>query len=373
MPEGHVIHRLAGDVGQAFAGHVVLVASPQGRFAREAAELDGSVLLGTEAYGKHLFVSFGTDGARVVHIHLGLIGRLELDPPGGVWPLGSVRPARAGGDRWSGGSDPVAETRWLSSSKPTEDGEIHWSGQSEPMAEDRWLSSSMPAEAAGIHRSGGSDLVAETRWLSSSKPTEAAKPTGPLAPAPPPSPSDSTVRLRIANEWTVAILRGPQTCELLTPAEADAVVARLGPDPIRADADPDRGWQRMRRSSRSVAALLMDQRVAAGVGNIYRAEVLFRQRLDPLTPGRDVSEAVWGALWADLATLMAQGGARGRIDTVRPEHDPAVMGREPRVDPHGGEVYVYRREGQPCLVCGTPIRAAQVDARRLYWCPSCQR
>jgi len=61
------------------------------------------------------------------------------------------------------------------------------------------------------------------------------------------------------------------------------------------------------------------------------------------------------AIWSDLSELMRDGVDVGRIDTVRPEHTPEAMGREPRKDDHGGEVYVYRRAGQPCYVCGTPI------------------
>ena len=97
----------------------------------------------------------------------------------------------------------------------------------------------------------------------------------------------------------------------------------------------------------------MDQAVLAGVGNVYRAEVLFRHRIHPLRPGRTLRVGQWRAMWADLVELMAEGVRTGRIDTVRPEHTPEAMGRPPRVDDHGGEVYVYRRTGQPCLVCGT--------------------
>ena len=91
----------------------------------------------------------------------------------------------------------------------------------------------------------------------------------------------------------------------------------------------------------------------AGVGNVYRAESLFRARLSPMTPGVKVSKRKWNALWDDLVDLMAYGVGTGRIDTVRPEHEPEAMGRDPRRDDHGGEVYVYRRHGQPCHVCGT--------------------
>ncbi len=69
---------------------------------------------------------------------------------------------------------------------------------------------------------------------------------------------------------------------------------------------------------------------------------------------------------------MAEGVRLGRIDTVRPEHTPEAMGRPPRADDHGGEVYVYRRTGQPCLVCGRPVRTAELAGRNVFWCSRCQ-
>lgn len=181
------------------------------------------------------------------------------------------------------------------------------------------------------------------------------------------------VRLRLENEDAYADLRGPTTCELLGPAEKDAVHARLGPDPLRLDADPSAAWQRISRSGSTVAALLMDQKVLAGVGNVYRAEVLFRLGIAPHRAGRDLTRAEWDAIWADLVVLMYEGVGEGRIDTVRPEHTPEAMGRPPRVDDHGGEVYVYRRAAMPCLVCGTEVRTENHAARNLFWCPRCQQ
>ena len=131
-----------------------------------------------------------------------------------------------------------------------------------------------------------------------------------------------------------------------------ADLAKLGPDPLRDDADPDKAFARIQRSSKPIGALLMDQAVLAGVGNVYRAESLFRARLSPMTPGREGLPATWNAMWDDLVDLMAYGVGTGRIDTVRAEHEPEAMGRDPRCDDHGGEVYVYRRNGQPCHVCG---------------------
>jgi endonuclease-8 len=268
LPEGHTLHRLAGDLTAAFAGAAVRSTSPQGRFAAEAARLDGRVLESTEALGKHLFVSF-VDVPEQVHVHLGLYGSFVVSP---------------------GTSVPV---------------------------------------------------VGQVRW-------------------------------RLESDVT-ADLRGPNACELLTPPEVDALAARLGPDPLRDDSDPDRAWHRIHRSSTPIAALLMDQKVLAGVGNVYRAEILYRHRVAPMTAGRRIPRTRWNAMWEDLRGLMREGVRTGRIDTVRPEHEPEAMGRAPRADDHGGEVYVYRRDGQPCLVCGTSVRRREVAGRNLFWCPSCQQ
>ncbi|TYL52000.1 Fpg/Nei family DNA glycosylase [Nocardioides sp. BGMRC 2183] len=186
------------------------------------------------------------------------------------------------------------------------------------------------------------------------------------------------VRLRLVRPATATAqaaygdLRGATTCALVSAAERDAVIARSGPDPLRADADPDRAWQRIRRSTAPIGTLLMDQSVLAGVGNVYRAEVLFRHKLHPLRPGRTLRVSQWQQIWDDLVVLMTDGVATGRIDTVRPEHTPDAMGRPPRVDDHGGEVYVYRRTAMPCHVCGRPVRTEVLGGRNLFWCARCQ-
>ncbi|AHI02554.1 DNA glycosylase [Corynebacterium falsenii DSM 44353] len=289
MPEGHVIHRLARLLNDAFAGEPVSVSSPQGTFAQQAAQLDGHVLERAEAWGKHLFIHFapGNGGAsgtvggagavlgpeRIVHIHLGLIGTFRLQPA-----------------------------------------DVPVTGQ---------------------------------------------------------------IRLLISDGTTVAHLHGPQWCRLITEEERDAAVAKLGADPLR-PTDPDNlatlddVHARVARSKRSLGSLLMDQKLYAGVGNIYRAEVLFLLGISPDRAGVGASREDKEQIWELLTDLMAQGEASGRIDTVRPEHTPEAMGREPRKDDHGGEVYVYRRAGQPCLVCGTPIATAVVEGRNLFWCPTCQ-
>jgi endonuclease-8 len=273
MPEGHTLHRLAGDLSRAFSGRLVRVGSPQGRFEDSAALLDGQVLEGAESWGKHLFVAFPAE--RQVHVHLGLYGVFDVhhDVAEVPAPIGQVRLRLVTAD---------------------------------------------------------------------------------------PGPT------------SYADLRGATACELMTREQRDAILARIGPDPIRQDQDPTRAWDRIRRSKAAVGGLLMDQAVLAGVGNVYRAEVLFRHRIHPLRPGNTLRVGQWQAIWDDLVELMAEGVRTGRIDTVRPEHTPEAMGRPPRKDDHGGEVYVYRRTGQPCLVCGSTVRTAVLQARNVFWCPRCQ-
>lgn len=268
MPEGHTIHRLAARHADLFVGDKPHVTSPQGRFAEGAARLSGTVLEGTEAYGKHLLHHYADEVS--LHVHLGLYGRFT--------------------------------------------------------------------DGAG----------------------EQPPPVG-------------QVRLRLASDRYWLDLRGPTACELLTPPEVQALRARLGPDPLRPDAEPAPAYVRISRSPTPLAALLLDQSVVAGTGLIFVTEALFRAGLPPTLPGRELTPAAWRELWADLVELMTVAVERGRIDTVRPAHLPAAMGRQPRVDRHGGEVYVYRRPGDPCHVCRTEVRRGELAGRNLYWCPDCQR
>ena len=184
-------------------------------------------------------------------------------------------------------------------------------------------------------------------------------------PAPEPR---GALRLRIigAEHWLE--LRGPTACEVMTDAERALVLARLGPDPLRRRPDADAFVARVLRSRAPIATLLMDQSVVAGVGNVYRAEVLFRQRLDPYGPGREHDAGTLQLLWEDLVVLLRAGVRAGRIVTTRPEDRERPAGRPRRVDSH----YVYGRAELPCRICGTPVLDAQIAARRLFWCPVCQ-
>ncbi len=181
---------------------------------------------------------------------------------------------------------------------------------------------------------------------------------------PPPEPRGQ-LRLRMVagDHWWD--LRGPTACEVHTPADRQRVLARLGPDPLSTQ---DRGADAFARVSRSRAALgqlLMDQTVLAGVGNVYRAEVLYRAGLSPFTAGRDVPRAVWDGLWQDTRVLMRAGVRAGRIVTTAPRDRARRSGVVSRDDAH----YVYRRAGLPCRRCGAEVRTQVMAGRNLFWCP----
>ena len=188
-------------------------------------------------------------------------------------------------------------------------------------------------------------------------------------------PVRGQVRLRLADEGHVADLRGPIICATRTPDEVAEVIARQGPDPLRPEADADRAWAMIHRGRRSIAELLMDQKVLAGVGNVYRSEVLFRHRVGPMHPGNRIKRQTWEAIWADLVRLMPLGVATGRIVTeerqVAAVEDQLSRGVQPR--PGRRRYYAYKRTGQECLRCGSTIRTAVVAGRNLFWCANCQR
>jgi formamidopyrimidine-DNA glycosylase len=265
VPEGHTIHRYARLHHRMLAGRTVRAWSPQGRFADGARRLDGAVVGGVDAHGKHLFYRFRVDGAdETLHVHLGLFGRF------------------------------------------------------------RTVNGHGPAPTPGTR------LVLDS--------------------------GDAQLRLS-----------GPTACALIDPAQEQAVRARLGPDPLRDD-DPARAFAALRRRTVGIGQALLDQRAVAGVGNVYRAEVLFLVGLHPDTPARAVDRDTFDQLWARLRALLADGERRGRIVTI----EAADRTRPPSRLRRGERVYVYRRAGQPCRRCATTITSWELGGRPIYACPSCQ-
>lgn len=145
-------------------------------------------------------------------------------------------------------------------------------------------------------------------------------------------------------------------------------LARLGPDLL---ADPPRIDEAVRRArlpahaGREIADVLLDQRVASGIGNVYKSEVLFERRLDPCTHVHHVSDEALHAIFAEAARMM-------RLNLLTRRRESVPIRRRPQPSSH--RLWVYGRGGKPCLDCGTPIeRFLQGEmARSTYWCPSCQ-
>lgn len=246
---------------------MVRATSPQGRFAAGAARLDGQVLLGVDAVGKHLWYRFAADPrpqARpphpgdLLHVHLGLFGRFGLFAPGTA-----------------------------------------------------------------------------------------------------PTPTPGTRLALTAADGTTLHLAGATAVELLDPPKEQAILARLGPDPLRVGARGLAVFQaNLARRRTPIGAALLDQQVVAGLGNVYRAEVCFLCGIHPDRPADHLTADEVACLWRTIVTQLRAGLRRGRIVTT---------GRS-----SADQVFVYRRAGLPCLRCGTPIASWDLAARTISACPTCQ-
>jgi len=180
------------------------------------------------------------------------------------------------------------------------------------------------------------------------------------APSPEPTP---TTRLRLDAGERGVDLSGATASATITETEEQTLLARLGPDPLRTDADPELARAALERRRIPLAAALLDQRVIAGIGNVYRAEILFACGLDPMLPSRDLRREDFDRLWSATRRLMRAGERSGRIVTVPGDE---AGGRPSKL--RGREaVQVYRRE--TCRRCGGPVSSAEVAARTLWWCP----
>lgn len=182
------------------------------------------------------------------------------------------------------------------------------------------------------------------------------------------APGES-VRLRMMNDEYLSDLVGPTKCELIDIEQMLVKKSKLGPDPIHEDADYEQAWEKIAKSKKTIGELLMDQSVIAGIGNVYRAEILFRANLSPYVPGKELRREKFEEIWKDSVELLRIGAEDGRIKTVRAEHLP----REAH-ELHGNTQfsYVYKRTGNACLICDTTVQSADMAGRTLYWCPKCQ-
>lgn len=176
-------------------------------------------------------------------------------------------------------------------------------------------------------------------------------------------PSDN-LRLSISAPGATWDLTGPTVCELGEPGLVDQVRRRLGPDPLRPDSDPGRFASRVGRSDRPIGDLLLDQAVIAGVGNVYRAEILHLTGVHPLRAGRDLAADEVTAIWTTTVQQLSKGVERNRIVTV------PLDGRRADRIARSDAVHVYKQER--CRSCAGAVTAATVAARNMFWCEACQ-
>lgn len=331
MPEGHSVHRIARQFDRNFVGKTMLASSPQGRFAEGAAVLNGREAISVQAVGKQMFLE--AEGDVWLRVHLGLYGAWDFAGDILVDPTIASANGRMGQTNQRGTVvdeeilDDAGENSLASIGAPRRTRvHVRMSEQTKGLADEGF------------------------EW---------------------PPPVVGQVRLRLMTDITAADLRGPTACVLQTPEEMLASVAKLGPDPLVGDPaqNEERFVEAVRNKQTVIALLLMDQAVVSGIGNVYRAEMLFRQRLNPHTPGRQVPEDTVRALWRDWVRLLAVGVETGQMmtmDDLSPDAYRAAMAS--RDDRH----WVYHRAGLPCRICGTEIALEEIGARKLYWCPRCQ-
>lgn len=180
-----------------------------------------------------------------------------------------------------------------------------------------------------------------------------------------PPPRDYRVRLVLANDAWQAIGQQLGVVEILPTANEERVVGHLGPDLLGPGWDASEAVRRLGATpGRPVGEALLDQRNLAGIGNLYRAEVLFLRGIDPWRPVGGISE-LDGLVELARRLLDANKNRVGQVTT-------GMTGR-------GRETWVYGRQGRPCRRCGTPIRGsrpvsggADRDDRITFWCPHCQ-
>lgn len=186
--------------------------------------------------------------------------------------------------------------------------------------------------------------------------------------APVPEPSAAT-RLVLENDRGAAYLTGPMVCRLVDEHEARQVAGTLGPDPLQAGTRKTGFVASLESDHRPIGAVLLDQSVIAGIGNVYRSEVLFLTGIRPDRRADRLTSEEASAIWTTARGQLRNGLEDGRIVTVSPRD----VGAARRQDlPDRLRLYAYKRDHKPCLRCRTPITSTEMAGRRIWWCPTCQ-
>jgi endonuclease-8 len=186
---------------------------------------------------------------------------------------------------------------------------------------------------------------------------------------------EHAMRIRIDTADWVAVAFNVPVAEFVTSTQLKerGPVAELGPDLLGETFDRDEAIRRIVASGhRAIAPTLLDQRIVAGIGNVYKSEVLFMSAVHPDTPSSAVPAATLERMLDIARGVLADNvvdGAAASIQTYR------NLRQLNRASDHDESLWVYGRRGKPCRKCGTPIEMKKtgLEARSTYWCPSCQR
>ena len=180
-----------------------------------------------------------------------------------------------------------------------------------------------------------------------------------------PAPREA-VRLRLCGDERTIDLSGPTVCELTARPALQPLFDRLGPDPLRADADPERAWAKIARSRAPIGSLLLNQAVIAGLGNIYRAEILHILAIHPNRAGNAITRAEFEQIWSISVRLLQVGVKYNRIITADPQSIGKPYSRFNREE----RLLIYQRPG--CPRCGADVYCWEVGNRTVYACDACQ-
>ncbi len=175
------------------------------------------------------------------------------------------------------------------------------------------------------------------------------------------------VRMRLVGGSKIVELNGPTACETIDAAGVETIRARLGPDVLDPGADAERVWDRVRKSRAPIGLLLMDQSVVSGIGNVYRAEVLYRQGIHPLTPGSSLTRGQFDVVWRDSVKLLKLGVRHGQIVTVDAADVSVPLAKVGRED----RFLIYRRP--TCRRCGATVMQFTLAGRDCFLCPKEQK
>ena len=181
-------------------------------------------------------------------------------------------------------------------------------------------------------------------------------------PAPEPR---GAVRIRAIGKQKTFDLNGPNQCELVDEKQKLKILSRIGEDPLRSDADPEKVWNRIRKSRSTIGQLMMNQAVFAGIGNIYRTEILFLLGIHPERLGKEISANEFELIWSKCVTLMKLGMKHNRIITVEDAEKVASRLTKPE------RLNIYKKPECPC--CGADIYYWELAARTVYACEKCQK